>query len=231
MNNFFQQQQENTKIILGNPYISSPISYSVYQTDGGNLFRFSNLIDNRNQSEQNEDVIQTLPGRTIKSCALALTAIVSFLSTPSFAQVEGCLTQIPQDGSPVAFSSQAFPDVYLRLDGRDVTQPLSHGGGTVNSQFGAGPWEKFCLGSNGTASNRSNAFAGAWLYQGKPGPVISVSGNNVTIDMSAYNRPAATGRIIGDNKISVTFPDDDTFTGELVYVGQIKWSNSTVWNR
>ena len=80
-------------------------------------------------------------------------------------------------------------------------------------------------------SDKKIVFAGVWLYEGKPGPVISVSGDNVTIDMSAYNRPEATGRIVSDNKISVTFKDDSTFTGELFDKKRIEWSNGTVWNR
>ncbi|MGB3509571.1 MAG: hypothetical protein WBA93_10055 [Microcoleaceae cyanobacterium] len=83
--------------------------------------------------------------------------------------------------------------------------------------------------SNGRFWNRSQ-FAGVWLYEGKPGPVISVSEANVTIDMSAYNRPTATGKIVSDTEISVTFPDDNTFTGKLVD-NQIKWSNGTFWTR
>ncbi len=84
--------------------------------------------------------------------------------------------------------------------------------------------------SNGTVWNRSQ-FAGVWLYQGKPGPVISVSEDNVTIDMSAYNRPEATGKIVSDTKISVNFKDDSTFTGELFDKERIEWSNGTFWNR
>ncbi len=80
-------------------------------------------------------------------------------------------------------------------------------------------------------SYKKIVFAGVWLYEGKPGPVISIFGDNVTIDMSAYNRPEATGRIVSDNKISVTFKDDSTFTGELFDKKRIEWSNGTVWNR
>ena len=74
-------------------------------------------------------------------------------------------------------------------------------------------------------------FAGVWLYEEKPGPVITVSEDNVTIDMSAYNRPEATGKIVSDTKISVNFKDDSTFTGELFDKERIEWSNGTFWNR
>jgi phospholipase C len=51
----------------------------------------------------------------------------------------------PQTDGTVAIASAAFSNVHLRLDGRGVTQPQGAGGGVVNCQFGAGPWETFNL--------------------------------------------------------------------------------------
>jgi hypothetical protein len=33
--------------------------------------------------------------------------------------------------------------------------------------------------------------------------------------MAAFGRPVATGRVIGDRQIEVSFPDDATFTGVI----------------
>jgi hypothetical protein len=49
----------------------------------------------------------------------------------------------PQPGDTVAIASVAFPGIYLRMDGRGITQRQGACGGTVNCQFGVGPWEQF----------------------------------------------------------------------------------------
>jgi hypothetical protein len=50
-----------------------------------------------------------------------------------------------QSDGTVAIASVQFPGVYLRMDGRGVTQPTGPGAGIVNCQFTAGPLEKFNL--------------------------------------------------------------------------------------
>ena len=49
-----------------------------------------------------------------------------------------------------------------------------------------------------------------------PGPFISVSGNAISVDMSAYNRPFAAGTVLDSSNIKVTFGDDNTYTAKLV---------------
>ena len=71
---------------------------------------------------------------------------------------------------------------------------------------------------------------GQWYFMGKPGPVITQSGERLSVDMSAYGRPTATGRFLSPNRIQVTFPDDATFIGTLDGRGRISWNNSTVWD-
>ncbi len=43
------------------------------------------------------------------------------------------------------FESVAHPGVYLRMDGKNVVQDEKNGAGTVNCQFGYGPYEFFTL--------------------------------------------------------------------------------------
>ena len=44
-----------------------------------------------------------------------------------------------------SIESLQFPNVFLRMDGSQVTSPQGAGSGTVNGQFGAGPFERFVL--------------------------------------------------------------------------------------
>ena len=72
---------------------------------------------------------------------------------------------------------------------------------------------------------------GRWASGGTPGPAISVSAAALTVDMSAYHRPAAHGSIVNDHTITVTFPDDSTYTGTLQPPNAIRWSNGSVWTK
>lgn len=72
-------------------------------------------------------------------------------------------------------------------------------------------------------------LSGQWASGGAPGPVISVNGNALSVDMSAYNRPTASGSILDSSDISVHFPDDKTYTGQLQAPSVIHWSNNSTW--
>lgn len=70
--------------------------------------------------------------------------------------------------------------------------------------------------------------AGTWFSAGKAIPVIHAD-KRIAVDMSAFDRPHAHGRVLDDLKILVTFPDDASFIGELDGKGSIRWSNGTTW--
>jgi hypothetical protein len=72
---------------------------------------------------------------------------------------------------------------------------------------------------------------GQWTDGSPRRAVISSAFNSLTVDMSAFHRPAAHGSILNSSTISVTFPDDRSFTGTLQPPNTIRWSNSTVWRR
>ena len=59
------------------------------------------------------------------------------------------------DGCNYCIESVQFPGVYLRMDGSGLTTHIGPGGGVVNCQFGAGPWEIFKLIYNGADSSFS----------------------------------------------------------------------------
>ena len=65
----------------------------------------------------------------------------------------------------VSIASVAFPNVFLRMDGRGVTSFSANGGGTVNCQYTAGSWERFNIGKqpDGTYNIGSAAFPNVFL--------------------------------------------------------------------
>ena len=72
---------------------------------------------------------------------------------------------------------------------------------------------------------------GAWASGGVAGPFVSVTGNSISIDMSASHRPTASGSVLDSTQISVNFPDDKTYTGALQAPNVIKWSNNSSWTK
>jgi hypothetical protein len=72
---------------------------------------------------------------------------------------------------------------------------------------------------------------GQWAYNGNPGPVISVVGTSLSIDMSIYHRPPARGTIVDNSTITVTFADDSTYTGSLQLPNILHWSNGSAWTK
>jgi hypothetical protein len=52
---------------------------------------------------------------------------------------------VRQPDGTIGIAAATFPNVYLRMDGRGVSQTTGRGGGTVNATYSCGPWEKFHL--------------------------------------------------------------------------------------
>jgi hypothetical protein len=78
---------------------------------------------------------------------------------------------------------------------------------------------------------------GSWSSgDGVPGPFITVSGNAISVDMSALQRPFAAGTVLDTSNFTVTFPDDKTYTakfntGTRPPSNEIIWSNGSIWTR
>ncbi len=89
--------------------------------------------------------------------------------------------------------------------------------------------------SNGTVWKKvidiANALRGYWTAGGPQRASISVSSPSITINMTAFGRPTAHGSIVNDSTFTVTFPDDNSFTGTLEGPKTIRWSNGTVWTK
>ncbi len=56
---------------------------------------------------------------------------------------------------------------------------------------------------------------GNWTDGSTRSAVIYVGSASITIDMSDFGRPNANGSIVNVSTITVTFPDDRTYTGQL----------------
>jgi hypothetical protein len=72
---------------------------------------------------------------------------------------------------------------------------------------------------------------GRWTDGSARSAVVSAAFTSLTVDMSAFHRPAAHGSIINASTISVTFPDDATYTGTLQPPNRIRWSNNSSWTK
>ena len=71
----------------------------------------------------------------------------------------------PYGTDQFSIESLQFPNVVLRLDGSQVTSFQGSGSGTVNGQFGAGPYERFVLrqDTDGQYTIQSVQFPNAFL--------------------------------------------------------------------
>jgi hypothetical protein len=72
---------------------------------------------------------------------------------------------------------------------------------------------------------------GRWTDGSPRSAVISVAFTSLRVDMSAFHRPAAHGSIVNASTITVTFPDDATYTGTLHPPRTIRWSNGSAWTK
>jgi phospholipase C len=89
----------------------------------------------------------------------------------------------PQADGTYAFESAAFPGVFLRMDGNGVPTTMA-GGGTVNCQYTAGPWEKYNLlpQPDGSFSFGSAAFPNIYLRMVVGSGVTDATGPGGTVN-------------------------------------------------
>ncbi len=70
---------------------------------------------------------------------------------------------------------------------------------------------------------------GSWTDGSTRMAVISTKFSSLTVDMSGFHRPTAHGSIDSYSTITVTFPDDASYTGTFEAPNRIRWSNGSVW--
>ena len=71
---------------------------------------------------------------------------------------------------------------------------------------------------------------GDWTDGSSRNAMIAVSRRSLSIDMSAFGRPAASGTVDGFSEITADFPDDRSYKGQLVGTA-IRWSNGSQWRK
>lgn len=118
--------------------------------------------------------------------------------------------------TPISIRSTAFANVYLRMNGSGVTSTTEAGGGTVNCQYGAGPYEKFRVRTqtDGSYSFESVAFPKVYLRMDATGVTTQTStgGGKVNCQYttgtpSAYERFHASPQQDGSFSLeSMAFP-------------------------
>ncbi len=99
----------------------------------------------------------------------------------------------------------------------------------VNS-FGASHWTKL-YDTEWKRTNTTLNLNGNWTDGSSRSAVIFVEFTSLTVDMSDFIRPTAHGVIVDASTITVTFPDDATYTGQLQPPDTITWSNGSVWTK
>lgn len=123
----------------------------------------------------------------------------------------------PQTDGSYAFESAASPNVFLRMDGNGVPA-TGAGGGTVNCQYGMGPWEKFIAHAqpDGSFSFESSAFPGTYLRLVTDSGVTAATGPGGTVNCQLN----ANGG--GNEKYFLTM-DDQNVAFTMQHQEQTNW--------
>ncbi|MGA8105183.1 MAG: hypothetical protein WB815_00915 [Nitrososphaeraceae archaeon] len=100
---------------------------------------------------------------------------------------------------------------------------------TICFSFDRSDISRFAVAQN--SSNTLIDLNGRWAAGDNHSAVISRSTTNLTIDMSAFDRPSAYGSILNDSTIAIIFPDDESYNGKLVPPDKIEWSNNSTWKK
>jgi hypothetical protein len=106
-----------------------------------------------------------------------------------------------------SIESVQFPGVFLRMDGAGVTKPVAPGGGIVNCQFNAGPYEKFTAVPNadGSTSIQSVQFQNVFLRIDGTGVTKPVAPGGGIVNCQFNAGPYEKYRLAAHNDASVSF--------------------------
>jgi len=180
--------------------------------------------------------------KAITAGAIAVGAILVPLFVSALAAIAGVLAVVEVglllfadcDGL-VAAGALPFTcrDLIRRTSsGQKISENADHPG--IDSPAGCGSNSHYttaCTITTAPSIQTVLDLRGAWASGGVAGPFVSVTGNSISIDMSASHRPAASGRVLDTTHISVNFPDDKTYTGVLQAPNVIRWSNNSSWTK
>ena len=239
---------------LNNGTHSVGLSVEVDIPDDDTMVAFSYLVRNSGHSEnykKDEEAVQsalsTIAKEIIKhATATATTVTVGSVVVPLFLSAVTAVTAI-------LAATQAGLIIFADCDGPVASGALNFTGRELIRRTASGqkipiitdqpghdsPWG---CGSNSHYSTTCTIatapsiqtvldLRGMWASGGVAGPFISVTGNSISIDMSASHRPTATGTVLNSTQISVHFPDDKTYTAVLQPPNVIKWPNNSSWTK
>ncbi|MFF4174061.1 hypothetical protein [Streptomyces sp. NPDC001744] len=114
--------------------------------------------------------------------------------------------------APITIQSTFFPNVYLRMDGTGVTSFAGPGAGTVDCQYGTGPWTSYKVRpqADGSYAFESTAFPNVFLRMDGAGvPATMAGGGKVNCQYGAHPYEKYTLRPQADGSFSfesATFP-------------------------
>jgi hypothetical protein len=96
-----------------------------------------------------------------------------------------------------------------------------------------GAWEKFQPSCNDAvlADDTVLNLSGTWTDGSSATAAITAAFTSLTVDMSEFDRPKAHGSIVDSSTITVTFPDDQTYTGTLEPPNTIVWPDGSTWTK
>lgn len=195
------------------------------------------------QSALNTIAEEVIKHKAITAAGVAVGSIMVPLVGSALAAVagimaltEGGLLLFADCDGVVASAALSFScsDLIKRTaSGQKIANNANHAG--TNSPDGCGSNSQYSTACTVTTAPVIQAvldLAGQWASGGVPGPNISVTGNSISVDMSALHRPMASGSVLSSTQISVTFPDEKkTYTGTLQAPNVIKWSNNSSWTK
>jgi phospholipase C len=160
----------------------------------------------------------------------AVTAVAGILA----ATQAGLLLFADCDGTVASEALRFTGSELIRRTASGQTIPVNTDHRGTDSPWGCGSNSHYstkCTIATAPSIQTVLDLRGAWASGGVAGPFISVTGNSISIDMSASHRPMATGSVLNSTQISVNFPDDKTYTAVLQAPNVIKWSNNSSWTK
>lgn len=238
---------------LNNGTHSVGLSVEVDIPDDDTIVVFNYLVMNNGhggndaKAKAAQSALSTIAEEIIRHGAISATAItVGSFAVPFFvsalaavagilAATEAALLLFADCDGVVAAGAIPFTcaDLIRKTNaGQKIPEVTDHHGN--NSPHGCGSNSRYsttCSITTAPSIRTVLDLRGQWVSGGVAGPFFSVTGNSITIDMSASHRPQASGSVLDSTHISVHFPDDKTYTGVLQAPNVIKWSNNSDWTK
>jgi phospholipase C len=238
---------------LNNGTHSVGLSIKVDIPDDDTIVAFNYVIMNNShggndaKAKAAQSALSTIAEEIIKHAAITATAItVGSFAVPFFVSALGAVAGIlaATEAGLLLFAdcdgvvaAGAIPFTCSELirrtnSGQKIPENADHHG--TNSPAGCGSNSRYsttCTIATAPSIQTVLDLRGEWASGGVAGSFISVTGNSISIDMSALHRPAASGSVLDSTHVSVHFPDDKTYTGVLQAPNVLKWSNNSAWTK